>query len=276
MRISVGFAPLLLPVLALVAGCGGAGTSMTSTQTQPPNPTASLSGDWGALGIPTGTPPALASPISLFMGSLQFNGSSVSGTFRALPSQPGSCLTAITAQDLAVTGTYDSGSMTLTLTLPIAGGTASLSAPIAAAGGTYNAGSWQIVGGSCATGQTPMRLAQFASVTGTFTGTVSAIDLTTGMPVAGSGITLTATLTQSTAANADGQYPLTGTVTALGSCTGTYTLTNYVVSGGEVMPPPYTPFSFIGAADPSATLMVASLVPSSCPFSSYVGTLTRQ
>lgn len=268
------FAPLLLPVVALVAGCGGAGTSMTSTQ--PTNPTASLSGDWGALGIPTGTPPALASPIALFMGSLQFNGSSVSGTFRAQPSQPGSCLTAVTAQDLAVTGTYDSGSMTLTLTIPIAGGTATLSAPIAAVSGTYNAGSWQIVGGTCATGQTPMRLAQFAPVTGSFTGTLSAIDLTTGMPVAGSGITVTATLTQSTAASADGQYPLTGTVTASGSCTGTYTLTNCVVSGGEVIPPPYMPFSFIGAADPSATLMVASLVPSSCPFSSYVGTLTRQ
>jgi hypothetical protein len=160
--------------------------------------------------------------------------------------------------------------------MPIAGGTATITAPIASAN-SYNTGSLQIVGGSCVMGATAMHVAQFVPATGTYTGTVTAFDPTTALPIASSSTTLTVVTSQSATANADGRYPLlSGSATATGNCAGTAALTGYEVSGGLLMPPLGQLAPFIGQTDPQDDLMIATLQPGVCPYTTYTGILTRQ
>lgn len=266
------FAAFLLPFVALAGGCGS--STGPGTTTNPINTNAALSGDWGALASASGLP--LPTPVADFIGSLQFNGSAVTGTMRALPTGL-ACASATLNQDLSVAGTFSASSM-LTLSVPIAGGTATISAQIVSAN-SYNSGTWQIVGGQCAMPATAIQLAQFVPATGTYSGTVSALDLTTGAPISGSATDLTVTVMQSGTPNADGQYPLvSGSVSATGNCPATLTLTNYTVAAGLLMPPQnsLTPRAFTGGIDPAGDLMFGALGESSCPYSLYIGTLTRQ
>jgi len=78
-----------------------------------------------------------------------------------------------------------------------------------------------------------MTVAQYAPATGTYTGTFT-VPGTGNVPVAGSNITVTTVLTQSTTANSFGQYPIIGTVTVTGACTDTVTLTPGLVSGSGI------------------------------------------
>ena len=121
----------------------------------------------------------------------------------------------LTGSSAVFTGTLDANN-NLTLTAPITAGSSTGTATITATLGsnpqTLADASIQIVGGgSCAMPATPSTIAQFAPVTGTYTGTFN-VPNTGNVPVAGTNITVTAVLTQSTTANASGQYPITGTV----------------------------------------------------------------
>jgi hypothetical protein len=104
------------------------------------------------------------------------------------------------------------------------------------------------------------------------------LDLTTNLPVPGTTTNVTVTLVQATAPNADGQFPLSGTITATGACSGTFPVTNEVVSGGVFMPATLTgpPAVFAGGIPPTATMLNADLNPSACGSQVYTGILTRQ
>jgi hypothetical protein len=165
---------LLLPIAAIL-GCGSSANLPSSTSTSP-----NLSGDWLALAAPTpigSAPTTLPTPITDFIGALQFTGNTAAGTFRAIdPTYPNPCVSF--TQDLPVTGTLDANN-NLTLTVPIAGGIATITASLPQDPQTFIPGSYQIVGGPCAMPATAIEISQFAPVTGTYTGTSStSLDLT--------------------------------------------------------------------------------------------------
>ena len=180
-------------------------------------------------------------------------------------------------QDLQASGTIDLNG-NLTLTIPIAGGTATITATIVTPE-SYTNGTWQIAGGVCAMPATAIQIAQFAPATGTYTGVLNVLDTTTGLAVPGTATNVTASLTQSITPNADGQFPLSGTVTATGACSGTLPITNTVVSGGIFMPDSTSNSgpSLSGGILPTATiLLVDEITYPACGSQVYSGTLTRQ
>jgi hypothetical protein len=180
-------------------------------------------------------------------------------------------------QDLQASGTIDP-SGDLTLTVPIAGGTATIAATITTPE-SYTSGSWQITGGACAMPATAIDIAQFAPVTGTYTGVLNVMDTTTNLPVPGTATNVTVSLDQSTTPNADGQFPLTGTITATGACAGAFPIANEVVSGGLFMPLSVTgPLGVLnGGIIPTGTTLIADFMPDpACGSQLYYGILTRQ
>jgi hypothetical protein len=215
-------------------------TNSSSTATN----TADLSGNWSmgttstaAVGYTSST----TTTILGFRGALQFSNGSVSGTM--IPSvnyESASCYATFESlvnnndvinTPIAFTGTLDA-SNNLTLTAPLAGGTATITATLGSNAQTWADASYQIVGGSCAMSATSMTIAQIAPVTGTYIGTFTQPSFSgTDVPIAGGNITVTAVLTQSTTANADGSFPLTGTITTTGAVTGTTTITGNVGGG---------------------------------------------
>jgi len=260
---------LLLSPLAALLACGSNPTPST-----PSSPYLNLSGDWVALATPNpSTPGVLPTPIQDFMGALQSSGGTVTGTLHAISLS--SCV--LLTQDLPATGTIDLNG-DLTLTVPIAGGTATISATITTPE-SYTNGTWQIAGGACAMPATAIEIAQFAPATGTYTGVLNVIDTTTGLPVTGTATNVTVSLDQSTTPNADGEFPLTGTITATGACAGSFPITNEVVSGGIFMPASFTgPLGVLnGGIIPTGTTLIADFMPDpACGSQLYNGILTRQ
>lgn len=256
----------LIP-LAAILGCGS-----TPTPSAPDSSYLNLTGDWVALAAPNpANPGTLPTPVSDFFGALQSSGGTVTGTLRAISLSLPQCVT----QDLQATGTIDTNN-SLKLTIPISGGTATITATITTPE-SYTPGTWQIVGGTCAMPSTSIDVAEFAPATGTYTGVLNVLDLTTDLPVAGTATNVTAVLTQSTTPNADGEYPLSGTVTATGACSGSFPIANEAVSGGVLMPTPATgPLGVLnGGIIPTATTLIADFSPSpACGSQIYSGTLT--
>jgi len=176
-----------------------------------------------------------------------------------------------------VTGTLDA-SNNLTLTIPLSGGTATITAILPQDAQTFTPGSFQIVGGTCSMPATDMFITQFAPVTGTYAGT-----LATTYNTPATGATVTAALVQSTTPNADGQFPLTGTVTIQGPCSVTLPLLPETVSGNGISLP--TGSSTSPASDltgallpPTATSIQAfiDIYDTNCPIAILHGILTRQ
>jgi hypothetical protein len=204
----------------------------------PPAPasiTSSLSGNWsvGADYVPNSS---TILPVTGFGGALQFSSGLVTGTI--LPNAnilAGLCnYNLYQANAVAVTGTLDANNH-LTLTAPIAGGTATITATLGSNPQTLADGSYQIVGGPCATSATPMTIAQYAPITGTYTGTFNLPGGNTNIPVSGSDATVTVVLTQSTTPNATDGYPITGTFKVTGGCTDSGTLLPSTVAGAGVL-----------------------------------------
>ncbi|MGP8260798.1 MAG: hypothetical protein ACLQM6_12700 [Acidobacteriaceae bacterium] len=265
----------LLPLAALLA-CGS-----TPSKTAPLN----LSGNWEAdstqfiaySGAPT---------LIHFAGPLQFSNGSVTGTMSATilggvytngSSAPG-C--APSAPPTTVTGTLDANN-NFTLSVPIAGGTATLTAILSTTPNASVGGSFQIVGGSCAAGASTMSIAQYTPVIGTYAGSL----LVTNDPVIT--IHLTAVLNQSTTP-VNGQYPLSGTVTVTGVCNVTFNLNadDSFVAGNSMSastsPLPVTLGPILtGTTDPTAdrisfALFVDVTQPLSPCVGPYSGALTLQ
>jgi len=274
MRLKLRIA-LSIPLAALL-GCGASPTLSPS-----PSTSLSLTGNWMILGTPNPSTRTLPSPIADFVGALASANGAVAGVVRAFddsgPLNPCVSLT----QDLPVIGTLDTAN-NLSLTVPLSGGIATITATLPQNLHTFIPGSYQIVGGPCAMPATPMIISQFASATGTYAGTFNVIDTATNTSVPGTATAVTATLTQSSSPNADGQFPLAGTIAAAGACTASLVFTNALVSGDEVIAQPLAgPSSpegiFNGAIDPTATTLIGAFdLLSTCNYQIYQGTLTRQ
>ncbi len=271
-------------LLLLLCGCGRPAVVPTPRPVLPrtpivPSVLSALPGDWLALGMPTpsGT---FTFPVAGFSGAIAVSGTTIAGIFRAFaPDAAAVCPSVTTA--IHFTGTLDAAN-NLTLTAPLSGGTATITAGLSQNLQTYTPGSYQVVGGTCAMPATAMHLAQFASATGTYTGTFNAMDLSTNTIIPGTATALTATFVQSSTPAADGQFPLTGTVISTGACAGKLVITAGTVSGGAILghpplvaAPPSGDFN--GALNPTATTLIGGYsLFSGCPSLSYFGTLTRQ
>jgi hypothetical protein len=245
--------------------------STTFTTTSPAPITASLSGNWAIGATPNMAVNSGIQPVLGFSGSLQFANGSVTGILSAAvyPTETG-CQQAI-AGTAAATGTLDANN-NLTLTAPIAGGTATITATLGSNPQTLADGSYQIVGGSCAISANTMTIAQYAPLTGTYTGTFN-VSGTGNVPVAGSNVTVTAVLTQSATANGIGYFPITGTVKVTGACTDSLTYTGFAAGGNFYS---LTGPFFMGSFGPTASAIYDAVYQSTnCP-AYYQGTLTRQ
>ena len=174
-------------------------------------------------------------PITDIFGSMTSAGKSVSAVLHAAPLTIPHCVEENTA--LPFIGTTDS-SGNLSLTAPIAGGVATISAnvltpeTITLPDGTirnkpYFTGTYQVAGGSCAQPSIALIVFHVANITGSFTGTVQPAPLAATSPSS----TITATFVEASAPDANGKYPLSGTITSTGGCNATYTFSSGAVSG---------------------------------------------
>ncbi len=110
---------LALPLLTLI-GCGSAPTPYAPTPQY-----LNLNGNWEAIGLPSLSGPLLTAPIADFTGALQSTNGTVTGTLRAFDASNFLNPCVALTQDLAATGTI-STSGNLVLSIPISGGTATL------------------------------------------------------------------------------------------------------------------------------------------------------
>lgn len=259
---------LLLPAAALIGCALHSAPPATSSEPAP--------GNWLVSYYGSGVLPQ----VSGFVGALQFSSGSVSGvlTPEPPPNVTGLILpTCTTFVPTAVTGSIDA-SNNLTLSLPIGGGTATISATIGSNPETAATGSFQIAGGTCAMSAVSMTITEYAPVTGTYTGSFTNMQNGTLDPV-------TAVLTQSTTPTADGVFPLTGTVSLTGACNASFAVdSSYSYARGDLVEalsgdPNNAPpnFGLMGYNDPTAsTITRAALGGGLNGCDIFEGTLTRQ
>jgi hypothetical protein len=269
----------LVGLFALVAviGCG-AHAPMAS-------PYLTLDGNWVIVGTSSATPPVPTTPIAMFTGSLESNGPWVTGTLRAFdPDIQNPCIPY--TQDLPFSGiigeTWE-GPNTVSFDSAFPGGSGSyvlMSAALSTDLQTPAKGTMWIGGGSkpgpCDMQMTNMTMMQIAPVTGTYVGTL------TGYNSPGTSATVTAVLMQATAPDADGRFPLTGTVTTTGICPGTYSLSPEVVTGGTLVTtgtPPFPSANIVGTIlTPTANIQASVAIYNVNCLSAPIldGTLTQQ
>lgn len=245
---------LLLPLAALLS-CATSAPIVAGA----PTPT----GDYVVLVSPTGVVPFT------FIGNLTVSGNTASGVFRY--NNPNSTCVSGT-QDIPFTGAITNSVLTLTSGV-FSNSTATLTVAVplttTSSGTEIASGTAVISGGSCALASSPLQLTYVPSfgqsLSGSFTG-----------PVNG---TITLSLTQSSA-NADGQFPVTGTVAYSGtgcnfSLTGiTGLVSGYTLSlgGGTTAPNSEIAVSASATTSPiNATLTVFSGL--NCTTGQYSGTL---
>jgi hypothetical protein len=231
-----------------------------SIPTSPATITAPLSGNWAVIADYSRSTINLQ-PVTGFGGALQFTNGSVTGTLNAyIDTAIGTglgCQHSYT-NAVTVTGTLDAND-NLTLTAPIASGTATITATLGSNPQSLADASFQIVGGSCATSATPSTIAQYAPLTGTYKGTFNVTDSIINpqagnVPDSGTNILVTAVLTQSTTPSANGEYLLTGTVNVTGACTDSETVTSFVSGSSIGSPTLVIPF-FWGNFNPTANTL---------------------
>ena len=235
------FLRFLSPSLCLTLALTGCATSTPPAPSNPVPTPANVTGNWEfevkLPAQPTSGPFVFpTNPVEDIFGSLSSSGKSVTALLHATPLAIPNCVEMDTA--LPFTGTTDS-SGDLSLTAPLAGGIATISAnvvtppTITLPDGTvrnepFFAGTYQVVGGSCAQPSIALTILSVPNITGTFTGT--AMPNFTSAP--GPNSTITATFVQASVPDANGKYPLSGTITSTGGCNATYAFNSGAVSGG--------------------------------------------
>ncbi|MGD0796202.1 MAG: hypothetical protein ABR910_00640 [Acidobacteriaceae bacterium] len=277
----VSLAALLASAIALASavGCGVPTIIPVSTQSN-----LNINGNWDIVSnLASGA--GLASPIASFSGALQSSNGAVTGTLHALDTDFTATCVSLT-QDLPATGTLDAAN-NLTLSVAVAGGTATIQLALDQSLLTFATGTYSIAGGACAMSSTPMIAIQIPPVTGAYSGTLTELGSSPAVTA-----TVTAQLTQSSTPNADGNFPSTGTVTIAGStCPATFSFSGELVAGpaldapqtgaqsgtlsGALLPP------LPPAVTPAAPWPILATVASSgtnCPMPAplWTGTLTPQ
>ena len=235
--------------------------------------TAPLSGNWSTGATPSNALSFGLQPITGFNGPLQFSNGTVTGSLNPQINPPFTNCSQYVTGASSVTGTLSSGNV-LTLTTQVAGGVATITANLGANPQTLADASYQIVGGYCATTPTPVTFAQYAPLTGTYSGTFN-VATAGNVPATGSNITVTATLTQSATPASTGSYPVTGTIKVSGACTDNISFTGSI-TGGSLASTTGTVPSFSGSFEPTASAILNATYQSSNCTAYYQGNLVHQ
>jgi hypothetical protein len=309
MNILLRLLPLSALLTLILAGCASqpqktASTSATTTSAAPVP--ADVTGNWAfnvqlpSVPVPPSGPITLpTNPVEGVSGSLTSTNGSVTGILHARPLALPNCVSSST--DLPTTGTVDA-SGNLILTTALAGGTATINANVVTLGtttfpngltrtGPFYAGTYQVVGGSCAQPSIALTIYSVPNVSGTYTGTMMQILFPSANPPLAS-ITVAAVLTQAATPNADGEYPLSGTITATGDCNTTVNFTQGLVIGDSLStndlpasPIVLSPSGPLGLGTLSGSIVPAStkptilatlLIPTGCRADSFNGILNAQ
>jgi hypothetical protein len=263
----------LLPI-TLLSACG--------TNPQPYN----FSGNWSASS--QSQSPVNYYAVARFAGVLNVSDGVVTGTFSSTVYVydkyiGGSYVdVACPESNQPVTGTLD-GNNNLSISVPVTqGGVATITGTLSDNPQTLITGSYTVAGGPCSVPATPISIAEYAPVTGSYSGNFSLTTAVTNVPIPGTNSSVTAVLTQSDTADTYGQFPLTGTVTLAGACNDTMqisgggagnAITGYSVSNPSIL-------GLGGTIDPTATTLtgyfrdLGSTNPNCTQLSS--GILTRQ
>ena len=271
---------LLLVCLMPLAGCATGTFNTLATLTTSPN---TLTGNWQIQSGPSISP--ATNSLILLTGALQQEGTQVTGTFTGTTICPASLSP---TQTVTMNGTFDAGrNLTLTATpTPVV----SVRLAVPEDPTQFSTGTLNATGTVCALAlQTPAIAVEIPSVTGSYTGSVTAGTLLGTAPIPSG--TSTLTLTQTSTANASGQFSVTGSARfSSPACTSTTSLSG-TVSGAELIlksTPNSTGLSQVNAVafvTPAGinTLQAFSITYDLGPcnaglssFSSYTGTLTRQ
>ncbi len=154
----------------------------------------------------------MANPITGLTGALSGHGATVTGIFRA-----GGCISS--AQDIHFTGSEDSSGVLTLTSSDLPNNVAILTATVSTLSSGYTSANAKLAAtgsGPCAMNSSFLLGTEYQPLAGAFTGTLNSTTGTTA--------TLTANLTQA-AANADGQFPESGTLTLVTpKCTEAFTL----------------------------------------------------
>jgi hypothetical protein len=254
-----------LPTLALT-GCAALLNSFLGSSGTPAN----VTGNW-SFAIDPGT--SAAQTLPALIGALAGQGSNVTGTLHGA-----NCIAA--TQDIDFTGSQtNSGTLTLTSTnLPSNLATLTVTTSTLA-GITTASGTLAITGnGPCAMASTSVIGGLFQHYTGTYTGTLTSA---TNVPA-----TVTATLTQADA-NADGEFPETGTVNlSTTTCTDTFSVAGYILGptltttlANQANTPAATGFA-LGILTPTASTLDLTqgltVVSPTCNPGTFSGTLNKK
>lgn len=220
------FATLLLSASTLLTGC---------SDNQITQPAVNVTGNWQIAST-------AASAKALPSISGEFTGTSAALTGIMHSNSASSCIPPATAFD--VTGTTNSAGVT-TITGGMAGGTLTITGNLAANGKSFSTATYDVVGGTCAfaTAVVATMAQDFAPINGTYTGNFSDAN--------GAVLAVSATLTQSSTSDANGNFTLSGTGTFPSNpCFNSpVTVSNTQVTGGS--------FTFT-YADPTTTNSVVS------------------
>jgi hypothetical protein len=276
---------LLLP-LACLLGC-----------TLPTTPSSQfISGNWSNWQIQTGTstlvpPTVLTSPPTgvYLVGAMQTQGSQVTGVFQTNVVSGGG------VGPVNFTGSFDSTTSLLTLGSTPAYLGVQLTLPsnlTTLATGNLSAGCPPPPsGGACYTAIAlfPAAGAEIAPLNGIYTGTLTGTLGTTGLPGHIASLLASLTLTQASTPNADGSFPLTGTITFISSSDlSTTTLTGTVSGEGIALANvPYAnpvagpAITLTASTNPAATQITVTNLDYTgpalgTPYATLSGTLTRQ
>ncbi|HZL26996.1 MAG TPA: hypothetical protein VFC39_10750 [Acidobacteriaceae bacterium] len=258
---------ILALALPLLVGCGGSAPAPPATVF--PNVTGNWQFEVGNAG--PGIPVLIGSPIADLSGSLSSTDGKVTGTLTSLSISITPCISSNT--DIQVSGTIDSAG-NLSLTAPIAGGVATITALVTTNPTPIFEGTYQVIGGPCAQTSVPLAAMEVPNISGTYAGTLTQV-----APQGTGSLTVKATLMESATPNVDGKYPLSGSVTYSGDCSGTLSLNNYLVFGVNIEGVPSLSgqiFSGAVALGPTKPLLAFITEPTGCPGIVYNGNLTLQ
>ena len=267
LKFHVHFKPLATALFATsLLGCGGVAPTPAPVF---PN----VTGNWQfEVGNPgSGLPVVFGSPIADLSGSLSSTGGKVTGILTSLSLSVTPCISSNT--DIQVSGTIDSAG-NLSLTGPIAGGVVTITALVTTNPIPFYTGTYQVIGGPCAQASVSLASIEVPNASGTYAGT-----LTETIPQGTGSLAVVATLVESTTPNADGKYPLSGSITYSGDCTGTFSFNNYLVFGVNVQGTPTFNGPIFSGAVPLAPIkpfqvFLSNLV--GCAGVPYEGNLTLQ
>ena len=229
---SLGLAGLLV---GLLAGCSSTPAPAASGTTTPvPTPAVSyadMSGNWQV-----SSTTAANAGLSSLGGSLSVSGETVSGIVHPLS---GTCITPALSAPFAVSGSVAPGGVLTLTSTTFAGGTLHLTGTVAANQHSLLNPTFTVSGGACAPAQpalarpvpqdttTTTIAQQYQPISGTYTGAFADPD--------GVVMNVSATLTQSTSADANGYFHLSGNATfANNPCLNAPVVTDSVINGNTI------------------------------------------